>query len=53
MVKPKKKPTTTQVANELAKIVIRRLRKLPEEEQDRRILAAERRLGIHSRGAVA
>jgi hypothetical protein len=40
----KKKPNIEKVAEELAALALRHLSSFPEEEQKRRILAAEKRL---------
>ena len=40
----KKRRSAKQVAKEIAKIALKHLKTLPEDEQERRISAAERRL---------
>ena len=43
----KRKPSAKQVAKELAEIALKHLKTLPEDEQERRISVAERRLATH------
>ena len=45
----KKKLTLSQAADEITEIAIRHLQQFPEEEQERRISAAERRIANASR----
>jgi hypothetical protein len=45
----KKKSNAERVAEELAEIVVRHLSRFSEEEQEQRILAAEKRLASASR----
>jgi hypothetical protein len=47
----KRKRTIEEVAEEIAKIAVRHLSQFSEKEQERRILAAEKRLAISSRAA--
>jgi hypothetical protein len=45
----KKKPDVNKVAKKLAKLALRHLKVFSEEEQERRIAAAERRIAAASR----
>jgi hypothetical protein len=48
----KKKPTAEKIAEELAELALRHLSNFSEEEQARRIVAAEKRLATASRAGT-